>query len=63
MFGTLQLDTWLCGPAQDSIYIQEKALSGITIRWAEHPSAEKSSPRDDFLLRNASLSRKKLFQR
>ena len=54
--------TQVRGPAQDSICIQEKALSGITIRWAEHPSAEKSSPRDDFLLRNTSLCSEKLFQ-
>ena len=87
--------THVRGPAQDSICIQEKALSGITIRWGRaspcseklfqgcfpsakciplqektlpgmisfcemHPPAEKSSPRDDFLLQKSSLRKSPL---
>ena len=49
-------------PRRIASAFRKKLCQGLLFGGAEHPSAEKSSPRDDFLLRNASLCREKLSQ-
>ena len=51
-----------CFPSAKCIPLQKKALPEMISFREMHPSTEKSSPRDNFLLRNASLYREKLFQ-